>query len=105
TLIVDDMHIYTCNLIARFMNSDSGWEVDLINNRVAFGIKIDDTIDYEWCQQPFVVHRSVRLGPMELAKSAINMLQTYGTRVTAQRIYGSILRRVGLRHQDQGKPQ
>jgi hypothetical protein len=104
-LIVDDMHIYTCNLIARFMNSDPGWKVDLINNRVAFGIKIDDTIDYDWWQQPFVVRRSASLGPMELAKSAMHMLQTYGTRVTAQRIYGSILRRVGLRHQDQGKPQ
>jgi hypothetical protein len=48
TLIVDDMHIYTCNLIARFMHSDPGWKVDLVINRVAFGIKISDTLDYEW---------------------------------------------------------
>jgi hypothetical protein len=74
TLIVDDMHIYTANLIARFMQSDPGWKMDLVTHRVAFGIKISDTIDYEWSQQPFVARGKVRHGPIEAAKFVMNSL-------------------------------
>jgi hypothetical protein len=58
TLIVDDMHIYTCHLAARFMQSDPGWNVEVMTNRVAVGIKILDTVDTEWTEQPYVVLRS-----------------------------------------------
>ena len=58
TLILDDMEIYTCQLAARFVQSDPGWNVELKTNRVAFAIKISDTIDKEWCHQQFVVRRS-----------------------------------------------
>lgn len=58
TLIVDDMHIYTCHLAARFMQSDPGWNVELITSRVAIGIKIVDTVDAEWSEQPYVTLRS-----------------------------------------------
>src|SRR5262249_35693326 len=58
TLIIDDMHIYTCQLAARFIQSDPGWNVELKNRRVAFGIKISDTIDNEWDIQRFVVRNS-----------------------------------------------
>ena len=58
TLIIDDMHIYTCQLLASFIQSDPGWSVELKDNRVAFAIKTADTIDLEWSSQPFVVRRS-----------------------------------------------
>jgi len=60
TLIIDDMHIYTCQLAARFIQSDPGWNVELKTRRVALGIKISDTIDNEWTSQRFVVRRSSR---------------------------------------------
>jgi hypothetical protein len=60
TLIIDDMHIYTCQLAARFIQSDPGWNVELKTKRVVFGMKISDTIDYEWTSQRFVVRRSSR---------------------------------------------
>lgn len=60
TLIIDDMHIYTCQLLARFIQSDPGWKTELKNRRMELNVKIMDTIDYEWSNQPFVVHRSRR---------------------------------------------
>jgi hypothetical protein len=60
TLIIDDMHIYTCQLTARFLQADPGWNVELKTRRVAFGIKVADTIDEEWTGQRFVVRRSSR---------------------------------------------
>ena len=54
TLIIDDMHIYTCQLAARFIQSDPGWNVELKTKRVAVGIKTAHTIDMEWISQPFV---------------------------------------------------
>jgi len=60
TLIIDDMHIYTCQLAASFIQSDPGWSVELKDKRVAFAIKTADTIDMEWISQPFVVRRSSR---------------------------------------------
>jgi Methyltransferase domain len=58
TLVIDDMHIFTCQLAARFLQSDPGWNVDLKTGRVAFATKTADTIDLEWTSQPFVVRRS-----------------------------------------------
>jgi len=58
TLMVDDMHIYTCNLVARFMQSDPGWKVERMTRRVAVGVKISDTLDNEWTNQPYVLVRS-----------------------------------------------
>jgi hypothetical protein len=60
TLIIDDMHIYTCQLAARFIQSDPGWNMELKTKRVAIGIKTADTIDVEWINQPFVVRRTSR---------------------------------------------
>lgn len=58
TLIIDDMHIYTCQLAARFAQSDPGWNVEKKTTRVAFATKVSDTIDKEWSHQRFVVRRS-----------------------------------------------
>jgi hypothetical protein len=58
TLIIDDMQIYTCQLAARFIQSDPGWRVDVKNKRTAVAVKLSDTIDGEWTEQPFVVRRN-----------------------------------------------
>jgi Methyltransferase domain len=104
TLVVDDLHIYTCRLAARFMRSDPGWNTDFIDNRVAFGRKISDTIDYAWTKQPFVERRSSTdrphaslARPLVTAQIVVEMVQMQGGRVTAWRIANSVLRRVGLR--------
>jgi len=60
TLIIDDMHIYTCQLVARFIQSDPGWKVTIKTRRMALGVKLSDTIDEEWSNQSFVVQRSSR---------------------------------------------
>ena len=87
-LMIDDMHIYTCNLIACFMQSDPGWNVELMTYRFAVGIKISDTIDKEWASQPFVVRRSA--GAPRFAR-LLNNLLTHGTRLTAKKILGRVL--------------
>jgi len=89
-LIVDDLHIYTCDLIASFMRSDPGWNVELITTRVAVAIKVSDTIDNEWTNQPFVVFRSkpssVIKNPLYFARLAARTLRAEGARVTAKKI-------------------
>jgi len=82
------------------MHSDPGWNVDLMTNRVAFGIKISDTIDNEWTSQPFVARNIDKFAsfarPLATAQIAMDMLEMHGARETGKRILGSILRRVGL---------
>jgi hypothetical protein len=60
TLVIDDLHIYTCQTIARFLQVDAAWRVEVLTKRVAFAVKLDDTggVDGEWHLQPFVRQRS-----------------------------------------------
>lgn len=60
TLVIDDLHIYTCRTIAFYMRSDPAWRVEVFTRRVAFGVKLDDTggVYGEWNTQPFVLKRS-----------------------------------------------
>jgi predicted O-methyltransferase YrrM len=60
TLMVDDLHIYTCLMTAQFMQKDPGWNVELMTRRIAIATKISDTLDVEWTNQPFVVKRSAK---------------------------------------------
>lgn len=60
TLMVDDLHIYTCLITAQFLQEDPGWNVELLTRRIAVATKISDTLDAEWCFQPFVVERSAK---------------------------------------------
>jgi hypothetical protein len=96
TLIVDDLHIYTCDLLARFMQSDPGWNMELITTRVAIAIKSADTIDREWTNQSFVKNRSkpnsVMANPLYFARLAARTFQTKGARMTAKKILARVLR-------------
>jgi hypothetical protein len=94
TLVIDDMHIYTCHLVACFMQSDPGWSVELMNKRVAFGVKVSDTIDNGWMDQPFVMQRSRPkisfATPVLAAKATVNTLRTHGVRETVKSILGKV---------------
>jgi hypothetical protein len=89
TLIIDDMHIFTCRLIATFMNEDAGWRMEVFTNRVAFATKIADTIGAEWDDQIFVTNRSVGDGafktPTEKLIAAMAMLRNKGIAATIAR--------------------
>jgi hypothetical protein len=69
TLVIDDLHIYTCQLVARFMQADPGWKMEIMTSRVALAIKIADTADEEWINQRFIVQRSSRPSLMKSALS------------------------------------
>ena len=98
-LILDDMHIYTCHLTALFMQSDAGWKTDLVTDRFVVGIKLSDTIDGEWVNQPFVVARSRNSAfrnsafknPLSVAKLTAQSLVTHGVSATANKIFKRLL--------------
>jgi len=69
TLVIDDLHIYTCRLVAHFIQADPGWKVETMTGRVALATKIADTADEEWINQSFIVQRSSR---PSLVKSALS---------------------------------
>jgi hypothetical protein len=60
TLVVDDMNIFTCQMVGRFMQADPSWRVDVATNRVVFGVKVEETggVLREWHMQKFVRDRS-----------------------------------------------
>jgi hypothetical protein len=91
-LIIDDLRIYTCDLIASFMQSDPGWNVELMTIRFAIGVKIAETVDREWTDQPFVMLRSKGTSPIKhplyFAKITARTLQKEGAHETARRISG-----------------
>lgn len=81
TLIIDDMHIYTCQLAARFMQADPGWKVEKKTSRVALGVKLSDRIDEEWTNQPFVVQRSSRQWLTKSVRFCLNASRPLRSRV------------------------
>jgi hypothetical protein len=72
------------------MQSDPGWNVELMTIRFAIGVKIAETVDQEWTNQPFVTLRSkgasVIKHPLYLAKVTATTLRNEGVRETARRI-------------------
>jgi hypothetical protein len=95
TLIADDLQIYTCDLLARFIQSDPGWDVDMITTRVAIATKVADTLDRDWTEQRFVTIRS-RLGslmanPLYLARQVSRNLRAEGARMTIKKIFRRVL--------------
>jgi hypothetical protein len=62
-LFLDDMHIFTCQLTARFMETDPGWNIELKNRRIVVGAKVAETVDAEWSCQRFVARQSKSASP------------------------------------------
>ncbi|MGH9628928.1 MAG: class I SAM-dependent methyltransferase [Bryobacteraceae bacterium] len=59
-LIVDDLHIWTCEVIAKFLRESPSWGICEFTQRVCAAVKEDeaDTLA-EWSSQPFVLSRSL----------------------------------------------
>ncbi|MEX2221724.1 MAG: class I SAM-dependent methyltransferase [Candidatus Rokuibacteriota bacterium] len=60
TIIIDDLHIWTCDVLRRFLRSEpEDWESVSVSNRAAIFRKLgSQAFAREWTQQPFVTHRS-----------------------------------------------
>ena len=95
-LILDDMHIYTCHQTALFMQSDAGWKIVILNKRFVLGIKLSDTIDYEWTSQPFVISRRKysNVGPLFMAKLTVKSVVDDGLGTTIRKIVKRALMRL-----------
>ena len=58
-VLVDDTWIWTCNVLARFLDADSDWQkCAALPNSAAFIKKRDDAHHAEWVEQPFVYRQS-----------------------------------------------
>ena len=83
------MHIFTCQLIARLMQFDVGWNIELMTKRFVVVKKLSDTIDAEWNDQRYIVMRSDDLlfkKPLLAARLTIRNLLSRGPRVTIQKV-------------------
>ena len=59
TVLVDDLHIWTCRILADFLQSDPGWRPVVDLPRSAGFMKLQDgSQSAEWTDQPFVYARS-----------------------------------------------
>jgi hypothetical protein len=58
-VLVDDTWIWTCHVLARFLETDTGWQrCALLPTAAAFIKKRDDVHHAEWVEQPFVYRQS-----------------------------------------------
>jgi len=100
-MIIDDLHIFTCRVIASFMAEDVGWDVQVHTGRVAFAEKIADTIDAEWTEQSFIVKQGdagatiTFATPVAALKATIRSLHRHGGRETMRKILSKINNPVG----------
>jgi hypothetical protein len=87
-LVQDDMHIYTCQLLASFMQSDDGWSIEQKNSRIVIAKKLADTIEREWTQQTFVKARSypIMKHPILYADATLRTLKDEGLAKTFEKI-------------------
>lgn len=60
-VMIDDLHIWTTELLARYLSSEKSWKLVRETWHAATFMKQDDgALAGEWTQQPFVVSRSLR---------------------------------------------
>jgi hypothetical protein len=87
-LLQDDMHIYTCRLVAEFMPNDAGWRLETFTDRVVVAQKLSDTIDSDWTSQPLTVRRSYpgHRHPIVFGRAVMRSFFKNGPRATLQKI-------------------
>lgn len=60
TLVIDDLHIWTCDTIARFLRESPTWRVTDFTRRVCFAVREGDAGTLvDWRSQPYVWSRSL----------------------------------------------
>ena len=59
SVLVDDLWIWTCDVLARFLDADPGWQrYGTLRNSAAFLKEAEDTQHAEWVNQPFLYQQS-----------------------------------------------
>jgi hypothetical protein len=73
-LVIDDLYIWTCEVIAKFLRESPSWRVAKSTKRVCVAVKEDDsgTLN-EWRSQPFVWSRSLARSGYSPRRHAIHM--------------------------------
>lgn len=75
-LIVDDLHIWTCEILTEFLMSDDSWEIIQENLSAATFKKINNNSQTkEWGNQPFVLSRSRYKTLSGKARYLLNLLK------------------------------
>jgi hypothetical protein len=60
-VMIDDLHIWTADLLARYLRSDPGWELARETwHSATFAKRTENALMDEWTRQPFVLRRSLR---------------------------------------------
>jgi hypothetical protein len=60
-VMIDDLHIWTADLLARYLRSDPSWELARETwHSATFAKRTEDALADEWTRQPFVLRRSLR---------------------------------------------
>ncbi|HEU4323096.1 MAG TPA: class I SAM-dependent methyltransferase [Roseiflexaceae bacterium] len=57
-VVIDDLHIWTCDTLVQFLHADPAWACVVENSRAAVFRKLRADYKREWDRQPFVLRRS-----------------------------------------------
>ncbi len=75
-LIIDDVNIWTCELLMNFLFTEKDWEILQETNRTAIFIKRGNSSQYEeYTNQPFVLSRSRQTSTWPKVKYLLNLLK------------------------------
>lgn len=76
-VMIDDLHIWTVDLLVQYLRSDKSWLlVRETWHAATFMKKTDDAMTHEWTKQPFVMRRSLRKSFLAKVRLLQRMLRT-----------------------------
>lgn len=74
-VMIDDLHIWTCDLLKKFLLSEEGWKlIDETHRAVVFTKHGDSARNKTWINQAFVLHRSRATSRLALVCYLLNLL-------------------------------
>ncbi len=77
SVMIDDLHIWTVDLLVQYLRSDESWRLVRETWHAATFVKrSDDALTDEWTRQPFVVKRSLRKSFLAKLRLLQRMLRT-----------------------------
>jgi predicted O-methyltransferase YrrM len=77
SVMIDDLHIWTVDLLVQYLRSDESWRLVRETWHTATFVKrTDDALTGEWTRQPFVVRRSLRKSLLAKVRLLQRMLRT-----------------------------
>lgn len=95
-VLIDDLHIWTCELLKQFLLSEEEWTLIAETTRAATFMKLGDRAQHkEWGNQAFVWSRSRAASPSVKARYLLNLLRR-GELSLFRRAVGPQLTELGL---------